>query len=162
MKKILLILTIITLAACKSKKTTLDNSNNPTETTTTETISTIAPNEVDKIKSDRAYNLGTRLLETCNTSTFKAFSKTEATDKVIANATPQKIATTCKKINQRNGKFLGLKLLDIKHDKILDEYTFRYDINYEKKLYKRELYVVVNAQNKVSAINTKEVKPTPF
>lgn len=162
MKKVLLFLTIITLAACKSKKTTLDNSNNPTETTTEETNNIITPNEVDKIKSDRAYNLGTRLLETCNTSTFKAFTKSEATDKVIANATPQKIATTCKKINQRNGKFLGLKLLDIKHDKILDEYTFRYTINYEKKLFKRELYVIVNNQNKVSAINTKEVKPTPF
>lgn len=160
MKKVFLFLTIITLAACKSKKTTLDNSNNPTETK--ETTSIIPLNEVDKIKSDRAHNLGTRLLETCNTSTFKAFSKNEATDKVIANANPQKIANTCKKINQRNGKFLGLKLLEVKHDKILDEYTFRYDISYEKKLYKRELYVVVNSDNKVAAINTKEVKPTPF
>jgi len=160
MKKVFLFLTIITLAACKSKKTTLDNSNIPSETK--ETISIIPLNEVDKTKSDRAHNLGTRLLETCNTSTFKAFSKNEATDKVIANANPQKIANTCKKINQRNGKFLGLKLLEVKHDKILDEYTFRYDISYEKKLYKRELYVVVNSDNKVAAINTKEVKPTPF
>ena len=162
MKKVLLILTIITLASCKSKKTTLDNSNNPIETTTTETISTIAPNEVDKIKSDRAYDLGKRLLETCNTSKFKTFTKNEATDKVIANATAEKISNTCKKINQRNGKFLGIKLIEAKHDKILDEYVFRYSIDYEKKLFKRELIVIVNSENKVSAINTKEVKPTPF
>ena len=157
---------ILFLASCKSKKAVSDVKDDTTketiEETTKETVSVIKPTEVDKIKSDRAYDLGKRLLETCNTSKFKAFTKNEATDKVIANATAEKISNTCKKINQRNGKFLGLKLLDIKHDKILDEYTFRYDINYEKKLYKRELYVVVNAQNKVSAINTKEVKPTPF
>ncbi len=81
---------------------------------------------------------------------------------MIANATAEKISTTCKKINQRNGKFLGIKLLEVKHDKILDEYTFRYAIDYEKKLFKRELMVTVNSENKVSAINTKEVKPTPF
>ena len=149
---------ILFLASCKSKKAVSDVKDD----TTKETVSVIKPTEVDKIKSDRAYDLGKRLLETCNTSKFKAFTKSEATDKVIANATAEKISNTCKKINQRNGKFLGIKLLEVKHDKILDEYTFRYDINYEKKLYKRELYVVVNAQNKVSAINTKEVKPTPF
>ena len=149
---------ILFLASCKSKKVVSDVKDD----TTKETVTVIKPTEVDKIKSDRAYDLGKRLLETCNTSKFKAFTKNEATDKVIANATAEKISNTCKKINQRNGKFLGLKLLDIKYDKLLDEYTFRYDINYEKKLYKRELYVVVNAQNKVSAINTKEVKPTPF
>lgn len=149
---------ILFLASCKSKKAVSDVKDD----TTKETVSVIKPTEVDKIKSDRAYDLGKRLLETCNTSKFKTFTKNEATDKVIANATAEKISNTCKKINQRNGKFLGIKLLEVKHDKILDEYTFRYDINYEKKLYKRELYVVVNAQNKVSAINTKEVKPTPF
>ena len=149
---------ILFLASCKSKKAVSDVKDD----TTKETVTVIKPTEVDKIKSDRAYDLGKRLLETCNTSKFKTFTKNEATDKVIANATAEKISNTCKKINQRNGKFLGLKLLDIKYDKLLDEYTFRYDINYEKKLYKRELYVVVNAQNKVSAINTKEVKPTPF
>ena len=59
-------------------------------------------------------------------------------------------------------KVAGIKLLEVKHDKILDEYTFRYAIDYEKKLFKRELMVTVNSENKVSAINTKEVKPTPF
>ncbi|NMH24709.1 hypothetical protein [Flavobacterium solisilvae] len=158
MKKLMLFGLILFLASCKSKKAVSDVKDD----TTKETVSVIKPTEVDKIKSDRAYDLGKRLLETCNTSKFKTFTKNEATDKVIANATAEKISNTCKKINQRNGKFLGIKLLEVKHDKILDEYTFRYDINYEKKLYKRELYVVVNAQNKVSAINTKEVKPTPF
>ena len=149
---------ILFLASCKSKKAVSDVKDD----TTKETVSVIKPTEVDKIKSDRAYDLGKRLLETCNTSKFKAFTKSEATDKVIANATAEKISNTCKKINQRNGKFLGIKLLEVKHDKILDEYTFRYAIDYEKKLFKRELMVTVNSENKVSAINTKEVKPTPF
>ena len=149
---------ILFLASCKSKKAVSDVKDD----TTKETVSVIKPTEVDKIKSDRAYDLGKRLLETCNTSKFKTFTKNEATDKVIANATAEKISNTCKKINQRNGKFLGIKLLEVKHDKILDEYVFRYSIDYEKKLFKRELIVIVNSENKVSAINTKEVKPTPF
>ena len=153
---------ILVFASCKSKKTISDAKDENSKETTEETVTILKPVEIDKIKSDRAYDLGKRLLETCNTSKFKAFTKTEATDKVIANATIEKISTTCKKINQRNGKFLGIKLIEAKHDKILDEYVFRYSIDYEKKLFKRELIVTVNSENKVSAINTKEIKPTPF
>jgi hypothetical protein len=162
MKKLMLFAVILILASCKSKKAISDVNDENSKETKEETISILKPSEVDKIISDRAYNLGKRLLETCNTSKFKPFTKTEATDKVIANATIDKISATCKKINQRNGKFIGIKLIEIKHDKFLNEYVFRYAIDYEKKLFKRELMVTVNSENKVSAINTKEVKHTPF
>ena len=113
-------------------------------------------------KKKRADNLGTRLLETCNVSRFNGFSTTEATDKVRKNATKEKISIVCQKINQRNGRFLGINIIEIKRDKIKDEYTFRYNIDYEKKLYKRELFVTINADNKVSAISTKEVPSKPM
>ena len=158
MKKIVLLAIILVLASCKSKKATSDSNDKPIE----EKIVILKPTEVDNLKKERAYDLGKRLLETCSTSKFKAFSKSEATDKVIANATVEKIAATCKKINQRNGKFIGINLIDVKHDTFLNEYVFRYAIDYEKKLYKRELFVTINSENKVSAINTKEVKPVPF
>jgi hypothetical protein len=151
---------ILIFASCKSKKMLNDTKDENSKEASEETV--LKANEIDKIKSDRAYNLGKRLLETCNTSKFKAFTKNEATDKVISNATPEKISATCKKINQRNGRFIDIKLIEIKYDKILDEYLFRYAIDYEKKLFKRELYVTVNSENKVSAISTKEIKPTPF
>lgn len=122
----------------------------------------VESSKVEPVKKNRAFDLGTRLLESCNTSRFKAFSKEEATERVIQNGTPDKISATCHKINFRNGKFLGLKLIDITYDQSMDSYRFRYAIDYEKKMFQRELYVTVNADNKVSAISTKEIPRKPI
>jgi len=147
---------MLLLLSCKSKKTIVK------EVPKEKNMVVLMPDKINVIKKNRAYDLGKRLLETCNTSRFKAFNSIEATEKVIQNATPKKIAETCKKINQRNGKFLNLNLIDVTHDEFNDEYIFRYAIDYEKKLFKRELKVTVNADNKVSAIATKEIKPKPL
>ncbi|MGV9004087.1 hypothetical protein [Flavobacterium sp.] len=155
MKKILFICLLVVVASCKSKKTVSDSKANMT-------IRTVDVSEVESAKKDRAFDLGNRLLETCNISKFKVFTKNEATDKVIKNATPEHITAICKKINQRNGKYLGLQLIDITFYPQLEEYEFRYMISYEKKLFKRELHVTINKENKVSAINTKEVTPKPL
>ena len=152
MKKLFLFSCIIfLLVSCKSKAPAVDK-----------TIEIIKPDEVEAVKKDRAYELGKRLLEACNTSRFKAFSSKEATDKVRQNATKEKISTTCKKINQRYGRFKGLTLLEVTHNKITDEYVFRYSIDYEKKYFKKELLVTINSENKVAAIATKEIPTKPM
>jgi len=150
MKKVLFISLLLFIASCKSKKTVSDTKDS-------KAIRTVTASEVESFKKNRAFELGNRLLETCNTSKFRAFSKDEATENVINNATPERIAATCKKINMRNGKYLGLELIDITYNPELEEYLFRYMISYQKKLYKRELYVTLNNEDKVSAISTKEV-----
>lgn len=122
----------------------------------------VESNKVETIKKNRAFDLGTRLLESCNTSKFKPFSNEEATEKVIQNATPDKISLTCQKIRQRNGKFNYIKLLDVTYLKESEEYIFRYNIDYEKKYFMRELIVTINKENKVSAISTREIKPKPM
>ncbi len=155
MRKILFITLLLIVASCKSKKIVSD-------TKESKEIRIVEVSEVASVKKERAYELGNRLLETCNTSKFKVFTKSEATEKVINNATPEHIAAICKKINQRNGKYLGLELLDVTYNPQIEEYQFRYIISYQKKLYKRELYVTVDKEDKVSAIITKEVKPKPL
>jgi len=149
----LIMASLILLVSCKSKT--------PKTSEVKERFVAIRFDEVNSVKKDRAYDLGKRLLETCNTSRFKAFSSAEATDKVIKNATVEKITKTCQKMIHRNGKFIDLNLIEIIHDNETDDYVFRYDIKYEKKYFKRELKVTIDAQNKVSAINTKEVAKTP-
>lgn len=149
MKRIILFCCVLLLFSCKSKAPK-------------STMVVVKPEEVEMAKKNRANDLGRRLLESCNTSRFKAFTANEATDKVRQNATKEKISNICKKFNQRNGRFLGINLIDVMHNKITDEYIFRYRIDYEKKLYKRELNVTVNKENKVSAIATKEVTPKPM
>ena len=153
MRKIMFLLCLALLFSCKSKK---PNTNSPTKKPE-KAGNLVKPEEVEAYKKDRAYDLGKRLLESCNTSRFKALSATEATDKVRQNATREKISNICKKINQRNGRFLGINLIDIARNKKTKELIFRYSIDYEKKLYKRELNVTLNAENKVSAIATKEI-----
>lgn len=155
MRRIILFCCIVLLVSCKSKKSV-------TSTTIEKNTTLVKPEDVDVVKKDRAYDIGTRLLESCNTSRFKAFSTSEATDKVRQNATREKISAICKKINQRNGRFNGLNLIDVTRNKKTDELVFRYNISYEKKLYKRELKVTVNAENQVSAIATKEVPSKPL
>ena len=152
MRKVIILCCIALLFSCKSKKHLVVDKS----------LVLVKSEAVNPIKQNRAYDLGRRLLESCNTSRFKAFSSSEATEKVRQNATKDNISTICKKINQRNGRFLGLTLLDVFHDKVKDEFIFRYSIQYEKKLFKRELSVRVDADNKVSAIATKEIKSKPL
>ena len=153
MKKIVFLILISAFFSCKSKK-------NLGTTETAESYNRfvkVTVDEVIAIKTNRAYDLGRRLLETCNTSRFKTYTKNEATDKVIKNATVEKITKTCQKMNNRNGKFIDLQLLEIIHDLENDSYQFKYKIVYEKKYFERELNVIVNSDNKVDGISTKEV-----
>ena len=149
MKLKIIIITLLFLLSCKSKK--IEDS-----------AVIVAPSNVENIKKNRAYELGTRLLETCNTSRFKPFTKEEATEKVIENATIDKVSATCQKIRLRNRKFNFIKLIDITYLTTSHEYVFRYEIDYEKKYFKRELRVVINKENKVCAISTKEIPKKPM
>ena len=159
MKTSSLILTLVLFlfVSCKSKT---PKSTSETATTKTIKIEKVAFSNVILLKKNRAYELGKRLLETCNTSRFKNFTRTEATDKVIKNATVDKITKTCQKMLHRNGKFIDLELIDITHNYETDDYIFRYDIKYEKKYFKRELTVTIDTEDKVSAITTKEIPKT--
>ena len=153
MKKLIIVFVLIFAFSCKSKMS--KNTTNESKSNL-ERFEIVKVEEIDAQKKEKSYNLGKRLLEACNTSKFKPFTSDEATEKVIANATSEKIAATCKKINLRNGKFIGLDLIEVLRDKDAEEYIFRYDIKYEKTYFKRELMVTINSDEKVSAISTKE------
>jgi|GEM_PF-308780 len=172
MKKLVYILIALTvLSSCKSKKVINVKSSTPNKEEVKNNekplelksrFEKISFKEVNSQKVTRAYNLGKRLLETCNTSRFKVFSKEEATDKVIQNATVEKISKTCQKILMRNGKFIDLNLIDITQDNETEDLLFRYKIEYEKKYFERELYVTINSEGKVSEIKTKELPKKPM
>ena len=167
MKKILFFFFLVSIFSCKSKKTASEK----------KTMHVEEPEKVANIKSryekidlklvnyqklTKAYSLGKRLLETCNTSKFKVFTKEEATDKVIKNATVEKISKTCQKILIRNGKFIDLDLIEVTQDNETDDLSFRYKIVYEKKYFERELYIIINSDGKVSGMKTKELPKKPM
>jgi hypothetical protein len=157
MRNTIILLSLLFLVSCKTQKSTPEIA-----VAEKRTAVIVKPEAVEAIKKDRAYELGKRVLEACNTSRFKAFTTTEATPKVMANATAEKISATCQKIILRNGRFIDLKLVEIIHNEITDEYVFRYDIQYEKPMFKRELRVTIDAENKVSSLATKEIKSKPL
>lgn len=162
MKKISCLLLLALVMSCKSKQPS------ESKTDTNETVEVKSRYEkmnlkdVNVQKINRAYNLGKRLLESCNTSRFKVFSREEATDKVIQNATVEKITKTCQKIVLRNGKFIDLNLIEVTKDNETEDLFFRYKIEYEKKYFERELYITINSVGKVSEMKTKELPKKPM
>lgn len=173
MKRIF-ILSILIIFSCKSKSPTTNTEEKQVEKTETindktnpvaienakkvsERFELIEKTEIDIAKKTTSYVLGKRLLSVCNTFKFKKFTSKEATESVIKNTNLEKMTKVCQKINQRNGKFLDLILIDVIHDTETDDQVFRYDINYQKKFFKRELKITVNSDGKISAISTREI-----
>jgi hypothetical protein len=124
MKKILLLLCVRSLLSGKSKKTIA------TEVPQEKSMVNLIPSEINASNKKRAYDLGKGLLETSNTSRLIAYNSSEATEKVKQNATNEKISTICKKMNQHNGRFLGINLIDVIRNNKTEDITFRYAIDY--------------------------------
>ena len=133
MKKILLLLCVRSLLSGKSKKTIA------TEVRQEKSMVILIPSEINASNKKRSYDLGKRLLETSNASRFIAYNSNEATEKVRLNATKEKISTICIKMNQHNGRFLGINLIDVIRNNKTEDITFRYAIEYKKNFTKENL-----------------------
>lgn len=147
MKKILLLaITIATLSACKSKSSSTSAKKAKTEILTFE--------EVNPALKSKAYDLGKRILNTCNTSKFKPFTKEEATDKVIQNTTLERLSSTCSKYLIKYGQFKDIKLVEVIKNNTDNTHIFRYKAEYQRDFKQKELQVTMNEENKVSAIKS--------
>ncbi|PRZ20678.1 hypothetical protein [Flavobacterium granuli] len=153
MKKIILLLSLIVLIGCKSKKTALE-----TEKKKEIKFEKLALTAVDAGLKNKAYELGKRILMTCNTSKFKPFNETEATSSVIANITLEKLSKTCTRYRQFYGDFKDIQLVEIFKDYQNNNIVFRYKALYTKKVANKELRVYMNEENKISAIKSMDWK----
>lgn len=146
MKKaiVILILFAFVINACKSKSKVAEKPK----------IEIVELTTVDKAKKNKAYELGKRVLMTCNTSKFRPFSKSEATESVIKNTTLERLTSTCHKFRIKYGNFKDIKLAQVLHNKDDDSYVFRYKAEYQRTFVTKELRVTLNNENKVSAIKS--------
>jgi uncharacterized protein YcfL len=149
MKKIIIVLSILLLVGCKSKKVVTE----PTKVAVVK-IAKLMLSEVSEPQKDKAYELGKRVLMTCNTSKFKPFNESEATASVIQNTTEERLTKTCTKFRQFYGTFKDLQLVEIYKNNIDKTLIFRYKALYTKKVANKELRVSMNQENKVSAIKS--------
>ena len=144
MKKAGLIICLLLLIGCKSKTV-----NRNTEDLK---IKKVAIAEVNANQQRKAYDLGKRVLETCNTSKFKPFNETEVTKSVLENTTEERLTKTCQRFRQYYGSFIDLKLDGVYKTK--QEVIYRYHALYSKKVANKELRVFVNDDNLISAIKS--------
>lgn len=144
MKKAGLIICLLLLIGCKSKTV-----NRDTEDLKIKPVPTV---EINANQQKKAYDLGKRVLETCNTSKFKPFNETEVTKSVMENTTEERLTKTCQRFRQYYGSFIDLKLDGVYRTK--QEVIYRYHALYTKKVANKELRVFVNEDNLVSAIKS--------
>jgi len=144
MKKAGLIICLLLLIGCKSKTVSRDTEDLK--------IKRVVSTEISSAQQQKAYDLGKRVLETCNTSKFKPFNETEVTSSVMENTTEERLTKTCQKFRQYYGSFIDLKLDGVYKTKT--ETIYRYHALYTKKVANKELRVFVNEENLVSAIKS--------
>lgn len=149
MRKIIILCSFIALlASCKSKSKTAEKPLAATKVTVVKT------EEINIEQRNKAYELGKRVLNTCNTSRFKAFNSSEAIPSVIENTTEAKLTKTCLKFRLKYGDFKDIKLIEVVHDKRNKLNIYRYKAEYSKKIANKELRVAMNEENKVTAIKS--------
>jgi hypothetical protein len=150
MKKVIIICCLLTLFGCKTKNVNgkqLGKSVEPTKMSTAE-----------EVQKNKAYDLGKRILTACNTTKFKPFTTSEATDKVIANSTPKNVKQICVKYNLKYGAFKDLEFVEMIPNKTDKTNVFRFKALFEYAKANKELRVTMNSENKASAIATKDWK----
>ncbi|WP_366183697.1 hypothetical protein [Flavobacterium ovatum] len=167
MKRLAIVLCLTLFIACKSKK--VITTQIPIETTPgiEEVIEETKEEEKDKVdfvklkltavstaQKKKAYELGKRILMTCNTSKFKPFTTTEATASVINNITIEKLSAICNRYRQYYGTFDDIELVETFQNPKNRTTIYRFKALYSKKVANKELRVTMNADNKVSAIQT--------
>lgn len=145
MKKLIVILSLIAVVGCKSKKAHQK-----------EEILRLATTEINSTQKNKAYSIGKRVLSTCNTSKFKPFNSSEATQSVINNITIEKLSKTCAKFRQWYGTFKDLELAEVYKNTGDQTTIYRFKALYSKKVANKELRVFVNSENLVSAIKTSD------
>lgn len=150
MKKTILLCCLIALVSCKSKQPTTASKEKTTPAS--ETI------KEDNLQEKKAYELGKRILMTCNNSKFTPFTKSEATDKVIANSTVENINKICTKYNLKYGLFKDLEFVEKIHNKEDQSNIYRFKALFEYEKANKELRVTMDSENRASAIATKDWK----
>lgn len=148
MKKIIIFFSILLLVACKSK--------NIVTTPEPEVVKIVklGKAEVSETQKNKAYELGKRVLMTCNTSKFKPFTSSEATASVIKNTTQERLSKTCSRFRQYYGTFIDLQLIEAYKNNFDKTVIFRFKALYSKEVANKELRVIMNSENKVSSIKS--------
>ena len=147
LRKLLILFCLLAIAGCKSKKATVKKVVEPRTTI-------ISSANIDAQQKSKAYELGKRILMTCNTSKFKPFNSSEATASVIKNTTQERLTKTCHNFRLKYGDFKDIRLVEVLRNKSDKSTIYRYKADYERKIANKELRVIMNDENQVAGIKS--------
>lgn len=150
MKKYIIISCLLVFFGCKTKK--VDGK------IIGKGVHNIEMNTVEEVQKNKAYELGKRILMTCNTSKFTPFTKSEATDKVIANSSVKKVKEIGAKYSLKYGAFKDLEFIEMVPNKTDNTNIYRFKALFDYAKANKEMRVTMNSENKASAITTKDWK----
>ena len=83
-------------------------------------------------------------------------SSKDATQKVIKNMTVKRMTQTCLKFRTQYGNFKGLTFVEAYKNRKSDEVVYRYQAKFDKKNTVKELRMVINEQNQLAAVQSKD------
>lgn len=149
MRKTIFLLCLLTIIACKTKKI---------DTVKQKKVVLSEMNAEENSQEKKAYEIGKRVLNTCNTNEFIPFTESEATEKVRNNSKLEKLKKICFKFNKDYGSFKDLEFIEMIYRKKDSSNTYRFKAHYEKDSIIKEMRVKMNKKNKASAITTKDWK----
>jgi hypothetical protein len=150
MKKFIIISCLLVLFGCKTK--------NVNGKMIGKSVTSSEMNAVDEVQKEKAYEMGKRLLMTCNTSKFKPYTTSEATNSVIANSTEKKVKEIGIKYSLKYGNFKDLEFVEMIPNKTDGTTIYRFKALFDYAKANKELRVTMNSENKVSGITTKDWK----
>ena len=139
-----------------------------------DTIVTITKKTIEEApikEKDLSYDVAFRLLNACNTSKLKKFTDLELTKKLLNKITINYLSAICVNNNEEYGKFINLELIEVLTNENIKTNIYRYKIEYERKIQKKEMRIYIDKQGLVSVIKTlrwkdqfdlkKKYKPKP-
>ena len=144
--------TLTTLAKKPTTAAEIDNKLKLNDSIVTITKKEISEAPIEE--QNLSYDVAFRLLNSCNTSKLKKFTDLELTQKLLDKITLSYISAICVNNNEEYGKFIGLELIEVLTNENIKTNIYRYKIEYERKLLKKEIRIYINKDGLVSVIKT--------
>jgi len=118
----------------------------------------VPANSISQNERQRVYDFGKRILETCKTRKFVQLSQKEVTE-YLSKLSLEKMQQACDVLDERNGKFIDMKLIEIIDDSFgSNTKIYRYKANFEKNEFLNEIRIWVKSDGRFAGIIWKEWK----
>ncbi len=109
-------------------------------------------NSISEKEKTKVYDFGKRLLETCKTRKFVQLSTREV-NKGLATLSLEEMQNACDALDQTNGKFIDMKLIEVIDDTYLHgSRIYRYKGNFERNDVVREIRIWLGTDGKFQGI----------